>query len=338
MKQTSENIIVQLASPERKYVKVYHDFLDNSFLTIEEQMIFIVLKSYVDFKEDSGEAYPSMETICKRAKMSEKRARKNINALIKKGIAKKVQRGLTKTNLYTLSDYAAMWACNNVEDVAAITNNQSVKPMTASEHIAELERMGYKVKIKEKGLESDSSQTAETSTQLNQFDIDNSTSNFDGSQDLERYTIDQIRQIFDYNTMLQDHPEQQQDIDTVIGILHTAMNTTKPTIRIAGQDKPAMVVIGKFMKLDKESIMYAIKKFSEQTDKIKNPIAYMTTILYTAQEQCYLDMKNQVNNERSKTDRAIEEKNTPGGSRSAFHNFKQRTYDYDKLEQELLRR
>ncbi len=192
---------------------------------------------------------------------------------------------------------------------------------------------------KGKELVSNAAQSKDTSTQLNQFDIDNPTSNFDKSQDLERYTIDQIRQLFDYNTMLQDHPEQQQDIDTAIGILHTAMNTTKPTIRIAGQDKPAMVVIGKFMKLDKESIMYAIKKFSEQTDKIKNPIAYMTTILYTAQEQYYLDMKNQVNNERAKTDHhAREEKNTPGGSRcAAFHNFKQRAYDYDKLEQELLR-
>ena len=146
-----EKIIVQLASPERKYVKVYHDFLDNSFLTTEEQMIFIVLKSYVDFKEDSGEAYPSMETICKRAKMSEKRARKNINALIKKGIAKKVQMGLTKTNLYTLSDYATMWTCDNVEDVAAVADNQGVKPLTPAEHIAELERMGYTVQIK-KGL------------------------------------------------------------------------------------------------------------------------------------------------------------------------------------------
>ena len=133
----NEKIIVQLASPERKYAKVYHEFLDNSFLTTEEQMIFIVLKSYVDFKKDSGEVYPSMETICKRAKMSEKRARKNINALIKKGIVKKAQRGLTKTNLYTLSDYATMWVCDNVEDVAAVADNQGVKPLTPAEHIAE---------------------------------------------------------------------------------------------------------------------------------------------------------------------------------------------------------
>ena len=200
----NEKIIVQLASPERKYAKVYHDFLDNSFLTTEEQMIFIVLKSYVDFKKDSGEVYPSMETICKRAKMSEKRARKNINALIKKGIVKKAQRGLTKTNLYTLSDYATMWFCDNVEDVAAVADNQGVKPLTPAEHIAELERMGYTVQIKEKGLETTAPTkvTADSSTQLNNFNQFDTTTNSGESQDLERYTLDQIKQLFDYDIMV----------------------------------------------------------------------------------------------------------------------------------------
>ena len=115
-------------------------------------MILIVLKSYSDSEKDSGDAYPSMETICKRAKMSEKRARKNINTLIKKGIMKKVHRGLTKTNFYTLADYAAMWECENVEDVAAIADNKGIKPLTPEEHIAELERMGYKVEIKNQAL------------------------------------------------------------------------------------------------------------------------------------------------------------------------------------------
>ncbi len=77
----NKKTIIQLAGPQRKYVKVYHDFLDNSFLLVEEQMIFIVLKSYVDFKEDDGEAFPSIKTICKRANMGEKRVRKNIDAL-----------------------------------------------------------------------------------------------------------------------------------------------------------------------------------------------------------------------------------------------------------------
>ncbi len=342
MKQ-SEKITVQLTRPERKYVKVYHDFLHNQLLSVEEKMVFISLKSFIDFSTDtsgaSGEIYPTMETICKMTGLSRPRATRTVKKLEEKKIIKKIRRGLTKSNIYVLSDYATMWACDNVADMAAVADNEGVNPLTPAEHIAELERMGYKVEIKEKRLVSDSRQTAETSTQLNQFDIDNPTSNFDESQDLERYTLDQIRQLFDYNIMLQNHPEQKQDIDTAMSILHTTMNTTKQTIRVSGQEKPAMVVIGKFMKLDKESIMYAIKKFSEQTDKIKNPIAYMTTILYTAQEQYYLDMKNQVNNENAKTGHAIERKNTTGESRcAAFHNFNQRTYDYEALEKELLNR
>lgn len=286
-----EKIIVQLASPERKYVKVYHDFLDNSFLTTEEQMIFIVLKSYVDFKEDSGEAYPSMETICKRAKMSEKRARKNINALIKKGIAKKVQRGLTKTNLYTLSDYATMWTCDNVEDVAAVAENQGVKPLTPAEHIAELERMGYTVQIKEKGLASDTDQSTDTSTMNYNSSMGNDSTKKAKSQE-ERYSMGQIKELFDYAILIADHPEHEADLQVVFDILHEVLNTSKPTVRVSGEDKPQAVVAGKLMKLTHYDIQYAIEKFHEQTGEIKNTRAYLLTILYHSREQSYLDLMN----------------------------------------------
>lgn len=287
-------IIVQLASPERKYVKVYHDFLDNSFLSVEEQMIFIALKSYIDFREDSGEAFPSVDTLCRRAKMSKPRTIKAINNLIKKGIVKKVQRGLTKTNLYTLSDYPTMWACDNVEDVKAIADNQGVKPLTPAEHIAELERMGFTVQIKEKGLETTAPTkvTADSSTQLNNFNQFDTTTNSGESQDLERYTLEQIRQLFDYNVMIADHSERKTDIDIVFNILYDALNCTKPSIRVDGQDKPSMVVISKLMKLDQSDLWYAIEKYHEQHDRIKNVNAYLLTILYHAKEQSYLDLMN----------------------------------------------
>lgn len=286
-----EKIIVQLASPERKYVKVYHDFLDNSFLTTEEQMIFIVLKSYVDFKEDSGEAYPSMETICKRAKMSEKRARKNINALIKKGIAKKVQRGLTKTNLYTLSDYATMWVCDNVEDVAAVADNQGMKPLTPAEHIAELERMGYTVQIKEKGLASDTDQSTDTSTMNYNSSMGNDSTKGAKSQ-AERYTMEDIKALYEYDSLIIQYPDKQTDIDIVFDILYDTLNSTKPTIRIGGEGKPTMVVIGKLMKLQPDDLVYSIDKYHEQTERIKNVKAYLLTVLYGSREQQHLDIMN----------------------------------------------
>lgn len=286
-----EKIIVQLASPERKYVKVYHDFLDNSFLTTEEQMIFIVLKSYVDFKEDSGEAYPSMETICKRAKMSEKRARKNINALIKKGIAKKVQRGLTKTNLYTLSDYATMWTCDNVEDVAAVADNQGVKPLTPAEHIAELERMGYTVQIREKGLDTEPTKAQHQALDNQNFSKEQNTTDKPKSQ-AERYTMEDIRALYEYDSLIIQYPDKQTDIDIVFDILYDTLNSTKPTIRIGGEGKPTMVVIGKLMKLQPDDLIYSIDKYHEQTERIKNVKAYLLTVLYGSREQQHLDIMN----------------------------------------------
>lgn len=286
-----EKIIVQLASPERKYVKVYHDFLDNSFLTTEEQMIFIVLKSYVDFKGDSGEAYPSMETICKRAKMSEKRARKNINALIKKGIAKKVQRGLTKTNLYTLSDYATMWACDNVEDVAAVADNQGVKPLTPAEHIAELERMGYTVQIKEKGLETEPTKAQNQAPDKQNYSKEQNTTDKPKSQ-AERYTMEDIKALYEYESLTIQYPAKQTDIDIVFDILYDTLNSTKQTIRIGGEDKPQMVVIGKLMKLQPDDLIYSIDKYHQQDQRIKNVKGYLLTILYSSREQQHLDIMN----------------------------------------------
>ncbi len=286
-----KKIIVQLASPERRYVKTYHDFLDNSFLTTEEQMIFIVLKSYIDFKEDSGEAYPSMETICKRAKMGEKRAKKNIDRLINKGIVKKVQRGLTKTNLYTLSDYATMWACDNVEDVAAVANNQGVKPLTPAEHIAELERMGYKVEIKEKGLVSEPTKAHTQALDNQNFSKEQDSTKVAKSQ-AERYTMQNVKELYEYDSLIIKYPEKQTDIDIVFDILYETLNSTKQTIRIGGEDKPTMAVIGKLMKLQPGDLIYSIDKYHEQTGRIKNVKGYLLAILFNSHEQNHLDLMN----------------------------------------------
>lgn len=310
----NEKIIVQLARPERKYVKVYHDFLDNSLLSAEEQLVFIVLKSFIDFSDDSGEAFPSMETICKRAKMSEKRARKNINALIKKGIAKKIQRGLTKTNLYTLSDYATMWACDNTEDMAAAADNGGIEPMTAEEHIAELERMGYKVEVKgkpaadtneppnktqtktqdkEKGLDSEARKAHYQAPQNNISDTGkDSTAEPESQAENEKYSIEDVKALYERDGLVEQYPDREQEIDSCINILYDTLNTQKASIRIGGEDKPTNVVKGRLLKLKPEDIIFVIEKFHEQDTRIKNVTAYLLTALYNAPGQAHADLMN----------------------------------------------
>lgn len=292
-----KKIIVKLASSERYFTKCYHDFMDCKLLNGEEKITFLALKRFLDVKSDSGNIFPAIENIQEMTGWGNKKVIRYIKSLVKKGVVKKIRQGLNKPNIYIISDYSTMWTCDSVEDMAIVADNKGIKPLTPAEHISELERMGYIVEIKEKGLESEPTKAQNQALNKNNIHTNKDNMKKSESQDLERYTINQIKQFFDYDIMLHDNPYSQQDIDSVIDILYTALNTNKETIRIAGQDKPSMVVISKLMKLHKDSIMYAIETYHKQTERIKNPTSYMLTILYCAPEQFNLDIQNQVSHD-----------------------------------------
>lgn len=75
---------VQLATSERRYTKVYNDFLNTDHLTTEEKMVYIALKSFVTYGQDEGQVFPSMETLCRLTSMSRPRATRAITSLIRK--------------------------------------------------------------------------------------------------------------------------------------------------------------------------------------------------------------------------------------------------------------
>lgn len=290
----TEQFQVQLAKPEREFVRVYKDFLNSSLLTVEEKMVYIALKSFVDYRQDSGDVFPSMETLCKLTSLSRPRATRTITSLEKKGLVKKTRRGLTKSNLYTLVDTASMWSAETVEELKDLA--EAKIQLSTEEMLDELKRRGAIIIVKEK--EPDTTEPTKDqmcqALELKQFDMVNTTTNQADSQEFERYSLERIRIYYDYDVMIADNPYQTQEIDSVMSILHTILNTTKPTIRVGGEDKPNMVVVGKLMKLTYPGIMYAIEKFMEQTDRINNPTSYMLTLLYNAEEQMHLDISNRV--------------------------------------------
>ena len=295
----TEQFKVQLATPERDFVKVYKDFLNSTLLSVEEKMVYIALKSFVTYGQDSGKVFPSMETLCKLTSLSKPRATRTITSLTKKGIVQKTRRGLTKSNLYTLIDIPDMWGAETEEQMKELAELKI--ELTTEEMLAELERRGLKI-IKEKEPESTepTKDQLNQALELNQFDIVNTTINSQKSQEIEKYSLEQIQAYYEYDVMIHDNPYQKNDIDSVMSILHTALNTSKPTIRIAGEEKPSMAVAGKLMKLTYSGIMYAIGKYKEQTERIKNPTAYMLTLLYNAEEQMNLDIANQVQHDMNK--------------------------------------
>lgn len=283
---------IQSATDQRPFIMVYQDFLESDLLdNYYQKLVYIYLKKFAD---SNNQCFPSIKRLSSLTKIGTTKVKQTLAELEEKGVISKVNRnrldGGKTSNLYTLYDFAEIWKVGSSEDVAAVAEEVSEAKM-----IATLKARGYTV-IKEKEpdtLSTDQSSNV-SSTQLNQFDIVNTTLNSSESQEKERYTLEEIRLFYDYEIMITDRPFQKQEIDSVMSILHTSLNTTKATIRIGGEDKPAMVVIGKLMKLDYSDIMYAIEKYQEQTDRIKNPTAYMLTLLYNAKEQSNLDITNQV--------------------------------------------
>lgn len=300
-----EQFQVQLATPEREFVRVYKDFLNSEILSVEEKMVYIALKSFVTYGQDTGKVFPSMDTLCRLTSLSRPRATRTISSLEKKGIVKKTRRGLTKSNLYTLIDIPDMWKATTEEELKELSETKI--QLSDEELIAELERRGRIKIIKEKELESEPTKAQTQALELNQYDIINTTINSKGCQEAERYSLEQIKVYYNYDIMIHDNPYQRSEIDSVMNILHTALNTTKQTIRIAGEEKPSMAVIGKLMKLTSSGIIYCIEKYQEQTERIKNPTSYMLTLLYNVEEQMNLDITNQVQHDMYHWNKSTEE-------------------------------
>lgn len=293
---TIDRMEVRSSVPVRKFVRVYKDFLESETLTAEEKLVFIALKSFVEFGRDEDEVYPSMATICKITGMSRPRATRTINSLVSKGIVKKQRRGLTKPNLYTIADYPSMWSAEGVEERRQLLDTEI--PYTSDQLISELVRRGVLTEeaVAEKKIEPQSAATdSDPNGRLSIFSTINNITN--KNKERQEYTMKYLQELYENDVLVQRQEYGTDELDSVLDIIYDALNTTKDTIRINGEEKPAAVVRSKLLKLDATDIEYAIEKFRSVTDRIKNPKAYMLTILYGAKEQRNLDVTNDVSHD-----------------------------------------
>lgn len=284
---------IKSATDQRPFIMVYQDFLESDLLDNHYQkLVYVYLKKFADSK---NQCFPSVKTLSKLTKISVNKVKLTLAELEKKGVISKENRtrpdGGKSSNLYTLYDFKELWDAGSSEEVATVVDEYEDKKL-----ISLLEAKGYTV-IKEKELESEPTKAQTQALELNQYDMVNNIIKSNECQVMERYTHDQIRQIFELDYILLDYPNYKTDVSTVENILYDVMNTSKPTVRIAGEDKPTMIVIGKLMKLDKDLIVYAIEKYHEHKGEINNPISYMRTILYNAPEQFDLEVRNRINNQ-----------------------------------------
>lgn len=263
---------------KRPFIKVYKDFLENNQLdNCYQKLVYICLGKFADEKQ---ECFPSIKKLAELAGIGISKVKSTLNELKQKGMIDKKNRrrrdGGKNSNLYTL--------IYNLKGKLNIGNSKKVN-----------DSMDDYEAVNEKEL--DSALAKKQRQALNPKIIDNYTiPNPQVCQEAEKYTLEKIYEIFHYDNIINDNPDYKDDIDAVMDVLYDTLNTTSPTITIIGECKPTNVVIGKLMKLDEWSIMYAINQFKKQDDqRIKNPKAYMRTVLYNAASGGFnLDLSNQV--------------------------------------------
>lgn len=278
------------ATDQRAFTMVYNDFLKSKLLTPDARLVFIYLRMHSD--NNTGRSFPSLNTLAKETGLSKRTVQRCLSELQEKGAVNVEHRSNdrgTQSNLYTIYDNAKLWNAKDIAEMQSIASD-----LKDAEMVEYLRSRGYSVTKKEPASGTDQSSEASTSFDKLNIVLTTNNSTTDTTESQERYSMENVRELFDYAVLVNDKKCSTSDLDAVMDILYDTLNSTKPTIRVSGENKPAMVVIGKLMKLTYEEILYSIRKFNERTDRIGNPRAYMLTILYTAREQMNLDINNQV--------------------------------------------
>lgn len=280
---------LEIQSDIKPFTMIKNTVIDSeNILNEHEKLLYIVLLRY------GTKAFPSLATLSKKCGFSKRTVQRTIDTLIEKGLLKKKNQISKKngntSNIYTLIDNDKIW--NSSEE----NLKENIDAVILEEAIKIVETSGMKVLAKEREPVNEPTKAHTQAPNNQKLSEEQNITDKPKSQE-ERYTLEEIHQLFDYDILTNDYPKQQQDIDCVMDVLHTALNTSKPTIRVSGEDKPTMVVISKLMKLDKDDIMYALNRFAEQTERVKNPTAYLLTILYSVKEQYHFDTINQVSHD-----------------------------------------
>ena len=85
-----------------------------------------------------------------------------------------------------------------------------------------------------------------------------------------------------YEILLQDYPLDRDILTEILELMVDTVCTTRSTVRISGDDKPAEVVKSQFLKLDSEHIRFVMDGLKENTTRIRNMRQYLLATLYNA--------------------------------------------------------
>lgn len=102
------------------------------------------------------------------------------------------------------------------------------------------------------------------------------------SQTEREFYFSILKENISYEELCANNPKEKAQVDELLSIMLDVICSTKPTIRVNGEELPKEVVKSVFLKLDDEHIDYVLTALKKNTTEVRNIRAYLITALYNA--------------------------------------------------------
>jgi hypothetical protein len=122
------------------------------------------------------------------------------------------------------------------------------------------------------------------------------TDTIDKMDSIEIYT-EIIKDNIDFDNLSDRYRTSVDILNEILDLMVEAVCTTKKTIRVGGEDKPAEVVKSRMLKLDFTHIEYVLECLDKNTTDIRNIKSYLLTAIFNAPTTIGSYYKAQVNHD-----------------------------------------
>lgn len=263
---------------KEKDINLYHHFVpffDDFFeglhlLTSAEFKVFAVLRKFANHR--TGEAWPSVSTICKITGLTDPTVRKSLKSMEEKGCISVKRRYNPEKKQYNSSLYT-VFANPQQWKVFQEERKENIKKMPAPSDL----------------VRQNQSTPDETDKVVYIQEKDTISNNSCQSPE-QKYDMEWVKNHYDYEALID--VVDRSDADMLMNYIYDIINSQQKTMSIEGTPLSSDVVIKKILDLGLDDLEFVLGKFKSTMTEIRNTKAYLRTIMYNAKSQSRAEIQN----------------------------------------------
>ena len=218
----------------------------------------------------------TIEDVKRTLRCADNKATRLLRELEKFGLIERKRRGQGKPCLVYVKNFSAE---SSKESVKNRDNDDSCGSKIACQD-----------PVKSRGIKKKENKTEMNNTNLILSDESEKMKN---RELLEEY----FSRSLEIDLLLRLYPDDEDTLYQIVNLLVDTCATNRKTLRIAGDDKPAEVVLSRLKKLNADHIRFVLDCLAANTSPIRNMKQYLLAALFNAPTTIQLYYQNKVNHD-----------------------------------------